>query len=146
MLLPQLCPQDSPRCRAVRAPEGAGGPCQEPARALWCDGLSLSRSRFEPCGRSRRWAGAPGCGRWAVCPAHGAPRRQPVPGRGSGSWHCRLLPDPAGSSCPGSDWLKGKLYAFEGKQRLSELLSSEARSCPLRSPHNSRPAPPVRLS
>lgn len=79
-------------------------------------------------------------------PAHGAPGTRPFPGRGSCSWHCRLLPDPAGSSCLGSDWLKGKLYAFEGKQRLSELLSSEARSCPLHSPHNSRPAPPVRLS
>lgn len=75
-------------------------------------------------------------------PAHGAPGTRPFPGRGSCSWHCRLLPDPAGSSCLGSDWLKGKLYAFEGKQRLSELLSSEARSCPLHSPHNSRPAPP----
>lgn len=33
-------------------------------------------------------------------------------GRGSCSWHCSLLPDPASSSCLGSDWLKGKLYAF----------------------------------
>lgn len=153
VLLPQLCPRESPCCRAVRAPEGAGGLCR---------GLGgCARSLPKLCGASvcRVVHGLNPAAEAAVgglellaagdgvsAPAHGALCGQPFPGRGSCSWHCRLLPDPAGSSCLGCNWLKGKLYAFEGKQRLSELLSSEARSCPLCSPHNGRPAPPVRLS